>query len=223
VSENTRQDLFEFLPEVSKDKVHVVHNGVGASFFPSGVPAGASRQPAYVIFVGSRVWYKNFFAAADAVALLPGVQLACVGGGAFTKAELLYLERHLPGRFRHEGTVSDGRLNDLYGGAICLLYPSSYEGFGIPVIEAMRAGCPVVAMSASSIPEVAGEAAVLLESPEPGLLAKAVGRLVDPGFRAGIREKGFVQARLFSWDRTFDQTLAIYEKVLGHSLPRTVA
>lgn len=218
VSENTRKDLLEFMPDVPEEKVRVVYNGAGDCFFPLEIDS--SIQSTNVLFVGSRFGYKNFEAAVNALALFTDVELICVGGGAFTVSEQLILEEFIPGRFRHEGLVSDERLNYLYNNAICLLYPSSYEGFGIPVIEAMRAGCPVVALNLSSIPEVSGDAAILLDAADPGLLAKAIEQLAENDFRQEIRQKGILQSSRFSWDTTFNQTIKVYEEVLGYALPR---
>lgn len=221
ISENTKKDLLELMPNIPSNKVWVTHLAASDLFFPLKDKNNLNYRRPYVLFVGSRVWYKNFMAAVDALTLLSDVELVCVGGGTFTDSERIILERLIPGRYCHEGTVNDERLNYLYNKAICLLYPSSYEGFGLPVLEAMRAGCPVVALKVSSIPEVAGDAAVLLDSAEPELLAKAIEQVADNDFRQGIRQKGFLQAHSFSWDHTFDQTIDVYEEVLGYSLPRT--
>jgi mannosyltransferase len=222
VSENTRKDLFEIMPDMAEEKVRVIHNGVGDSFFALQAQSYSSCQSPYVLFVGYRIGYKNFAAVVNALMLLSDVKLVCVGGGVFTESELLILERSIPGRYRHEGLVTNERLNYLYNNAACLLYPSSNEGFGMPVLEAMSAGCPVVALNLSSIPEVAGDAAVLLEAADPDLLAKAIEQVADNDFRQKIREKGFLQAHSFSWDHTFNQTIKVYEEVLGYTLPRNV-
>lgn len=218
ISENTKRDLLYYLPDVDPAKITVIYNGVSDLFFPI-----ADLEPAekpYVLFVGARGGYKNFKAAAEAVALLPGIELCAVGGGRFSNEETVWLERLLPGRYHHAGMVSTETLNLLYNQAVALLYPSSYEGFGIPVAEAMRAGCPVIAVNASSIPEVAGEAGLLVESADPHLLRSALERVLDEGQRAQLVIKGLKQSKRFSWDTTFEQTLAVYEKVLGRSLPR---
>lgn len=218
ISENTKKDLFEFMPDIVEKKVRVVHNGVGNSYFPLQMKVKPSTQRPYVLFIGSRVTYKNFAVAVNSLSLLTDIDLVCVGGGEFTESERRTLETIIPNRYRHEGIVNDERLNYLYNDAICLIYPSSYEGFGIPVLEAMRAGCPVIALNSSSIPEVAGNAAVLLERPEPDLISKAIEQLLDHEFRQGIQQKGFIQSSLFSWDNCFNNTIKLYEEVLGHSL-----
>lgn len=216
VSENTRRDLFEFLPDFPRERVHVVPNGVSGLFRPLGLAPENSRP--YVLFVGRRDSYKNFSVAVDTIARMDSVDLHCVGGGPFNAVEIWQLERCIPGRYRHMGSVSTEELNRLYNGALCLLYPSAYEGFGIPVLEAMRAGCPVVALNASSIPEVAGDAACLVDVAEPESLALAIDRMRDASYREDLRARGFVRAAGFSWDKTFAETMLLYEKLLGCSL-----
>lgn len=218
ISENTKRDLLHYLPDVDPAKITVIYNGVSDLFFP--IPDLEPAEKPYVLFVGARGGYKNFKAAAEAVALLPDIELCAVGGGCFSDEETAWLERLLPGRYRHAGMVSTEALNLLYNQAVALLYPSSYEGFGIPVVEAMRAGCPVIAVNASSIPEVAGEAGLLLESADPHLLRAALEQVLDEHQRAQLIMKGLEQSKHFSWDTTFEQTLAVYEKVLGRPLPR---
>ena len=216
VSENTMRDLFYFLPDYPKEKVFVVHNGVSELFYPLHIPVGTDRP--YVLFVGRRDFYKNFSVAVDVVAKIEGVVLRCVGGGAFASKELALLERQLPGRYRHMGAVSTEELNILYNGALCLLYPSSYEGFGIPVLEAMRSGCPVVAINASSIPEVVGDAALLVDSAQTDLLVHAIETLQNSSFRAEMRSRGIVRATCFSWDKCFEGTVRVYEELLGEEI-----
>ncbi|HDW2027942.1 TPA: glycosyltransferase, partial [Enterobacter ludwigii] len=120
----------------------------------------------------------------------------------------------IPGRYKHLGRVSDEELNSIYNRVFCLLYPSLYEGFGIPVIEAMRSGCVVIAVNVSSIPEVAGDAAILLDDPHPAAIAHALKELENQLFYNKLRNNGFTQAKKFSWEKCYKDTLAIYKECL---------
>lgn len=214
ISENTRQDLLKFLPEVNEDRIVVVPNGVSESYFPQPEHTALHAYP-FVLFVGARGGYKNFEAAAHAVSRLPDVHLIAVGGGAFSPGEKRLLDDILPSRYKHSGLVTDESLNNLYNEALCLMYPSAYEGFGIPVLEAMRAGCPVIALRASSIPEVAGNAGILLEDADAERMADAITRASTPTHRAELREMGFKQVLKFSWEYTYDRTRAVYRSLLS--------
>lgn len=220
ISENTKYDLMHYLPDVDPNRIFVVPNGVSDEFYPlANIQANSGN---YVLFVGARVHYKNFDLAVKVLAQLGNIDLVAVGGGSFSTKELVLLNQYLPGRFQHAGFANTEQLNVLYNEALCLLYPSSYEGFGIPVIEAMRAGCPVVALNASSIPEVAGGAAILVDQPEVSGFVDAIGGLRCKEKVSELRELGFAQAAKFSWDETFRQTVAVYEHVLGHPLPKRI-
>ena len=156
VSQNTADDLMKFCP-IDPSKIRVVHNGVSSDYFP----LDNIERTNEVVFIGARGWYKNFNLAVETLIEQPELVLSIVGGGQLSNSEKQFLESAIPGRYRWLGRLSDEQLNQVYNRAHCLFYPSSYEGFGIPVIEAMRSGCPVIAVSVSSIPEVAGAAALL--------------------------------------------------------------
>ena len=218
VSESTRKDLLEFMPHISLQRVHVIHNGVSDDFRPVDKADDALASRPYVLYVGSRSRYKNFGLAVEAVSSFEGVDFVAVGGGTLTSSEERLLEQKLCGRYELRGVVDVGTLKQLYNGAICLLYPSSYEGFGIPVLEAMRAGCPVVALDASSIPEVAGSAASLVPRADPELFASAISHLRNAAVRDEFRARGQRQAARFSWDKTFSETMNVYQDLLGEPL-----
>jgi len=114
------------------------------------------------------------------------------------------------------GYVREGDLPALYSGALCFVYPSFFEGFGLPPLEAMSCGAPVVAGDMTSLPEVVGDAGLLVNPLDEGELAQAVGRLIDdPGLRAELRGRGLSRARLFDWRETARMTLQVYRRVLG--------
>jgi len=209
VSHNTAKDLMQYCP-VDKTKIRVVHNGVSESYYPLSIQSDFNYNG--VLFVGARGGYKNFNLAIDAVATVAELELHIVGGGELSSAELQQLEAKLPGRYRWLGRLSDDELNNAYNYAYALLYPSSYEGFGIPIIEAMRAGCPVIAVNVSSIPEVAGDAAILVDSPSSLAFSDALKKVA--GQRQQLVAAGLSQATKFSWERCFNETLAVYNELL---------
>jgi mannosyltransferase len=214
ISESTKQDLLDFVGNQYRDRAVVVPLAASAAFHP--VP-GTARLP-QVLFVGARGGYKNFPALVDALVPLRDLTLLCVGGGLFSPQDRELLERQLPGRYRSAGRISDAELNLEYNRSLCLAYPSRYEGFGIPVLEAMRAGCPVVAMNASSIPEVAGDAAILLESGDADEIRAAIESLSVAAKRDVLVTRGLARAAKFNWDETYRRTVEVYEELLGHSI-----
>jgi mannosyltransferase len=217
ISHSTRRDLLEYLPEISPEIVHVVHMGVNKVFTPLDQVSG-SAFPSFVLFVGARSGYKNFKLAVKAVAVVPDLVLVCVGGGQLTRDEITLLNKLIPGRWNHNGYVSDEELNRLYNRATCLIYPSANEGFGMPVLEAMRAGCPVVALNASSIPEIAGEAALLLQSENHLALSDLLRQTLEKPEQQRLRKLGIIQSSKFSWAKTFNNTFQIYDQVLGQTI-----
>lgn len=217
ISDSTYKDLLYFCPNVDTSKVCVIPQAASETYRPIEGISSPAEKP-YALFIGARKGYKNFIAAVNAVKQIPNLWLFIVGGGALQPDEKLLLDQSLPGRYKTLGTLGDEQLNMHYNRAHALLYPSSYEGFGIPVIEAMRAGCPVIAVRESSIPEVAGNAACLLESPDPELIASELLALFETDKRQTMRARGFVQAELFSWEKTFLQTVKVYEQLLGKTL-----
>lgn len=213
ISEATCHDLLEFFPIRSDQRVSVIHNGVSEVFCLLDASQEMESRP-YILFIGQRGGYKNFDLALRALSLLPDLELHCVGGGPMRGEELASVDVSTQVRVRHLGFVSDEQLNKLYNSAFCLIYPSSYEGFGIPVLEAMRAGCPVVSIDCKAVVEVGGAALCVSEhSSDPAALAQAVLRLGDNEERKRLRALGLTRSQQFSWDKCFAQTLAVYRSL----------
>ena len=210
ISESTRNDLRRFIGDIPGQAVHVVHCGVGDGFRPLGLQ---KEVPPFILVVGERGGYKNFRLALQALALLPDLEIHCVGGGALRPEEFGGIAADVRARVRHLGFVTDAELNERYNHAQCLLYPSAYEGFGIPPLEAMRAGCPVVCIACDAVLEVGGPALTVAESATPEAVAAAVDSTREPSRRAGVVQRGLERAALFSWDMAHERTRAVYKSL----------
>ncbi len=218
ISENTRKDLLKFCPGIDDKKIRVIYNGVSGAYrvLKDKVPENCKLPfPAntYVLFVGDRSAYKNFGLTVEAVAE-SSLNLVIVGS-ELTRAEHEMLGKHLDAcRYHSTGRISNELLNVLYNNAYCLLYPSAYEGFGIPVLEAQRAGCPVIAYNGSSIPEIIGETPLLLSELSVCAIGKALQILQDPDSRAEIVRNGLENVKRFDWKHTYEQTMSLYKEIM---------
>lgn len=215
VSQNTKKDLLELLPDVDEKKVTVIYNGVSEeyrhldSYDETLLPY---EKHTYAIFVGSRASYKNFPLCVSA---LKNIDLKLViVGNELSEQEKQMLEENVKGRYYYAGRITNERLNLFYNGAYCLMYPSAYEGFGIPVVEAQRTGCPIIAMNSSSIPEVMGDTSFLLNECTKEEIQNRLQQLCDKKFREKLISKGKEKARLFTWDAMFDAVKKLYDNAL---------
>jgi glycosyltransferase involved in cell wall biosynthesis len=200
VSERTRRDLHD-LYGVPDRKIVVTPNGVDPAFTPRDGPTDRG----YVLAVGAIQERKNPLAA-EAAAAAAGLPLVWAG-----PAKDAQLARELQRRgVRVTGYVEQEELARLYREAVCLVQPSRFEGFGLPVLEAMASGTPVVAVPEPALQEVAGDAAVWAEEDE---LADGIRRAIAD--RGRLSAAGVERARLFSWEETARRTLAVYREVLG--------
>lgn len=219
VSENTKKDLIRFLPGINKKKIKVIHNGVDESFKLLEYDIVFERKHlfddySYALYVGDRkAFYKNFDLAVDACVLAKR-PLLIIGGGELKEKELHNLKSKLgEGNFKSLLSVSVEHLNYYYNRAFCLLYPSLYEGFGIPVIEAQVAGCPVIANNSSSIPEVIGNDYLAIYNPTPKKIADKMKELSTNNLRKETIEKGFEKSKQFSWQNTYNKTTEFYKEL----------
>lgn len=209
VSHNTKRDLLKILPDIPQRKIRVIHNGVSDTYHPIASPAAGSQSD-HILYVGAREGYKNFNFAVECAAE-SGLKLLVAGSPLSAKETALLNSKLGPKRYRSLRYPTDIQLNEIYNSALCLLYPSLYEGFGIPVIEAQKAGCPVIAMNASSIPEIIGPDALLLNHPSIAEFKKALSRLKSS--RETIIAAGLHNAALYSWGKTADAYLSAYQSI----------
>ena len=124
--------------------------------------------------------------------------------------KLLFSEK----RYHVISGIDSSLLNIYYNGAYCLLYPSAYEGFGLPVVEAQRAGCPVIAYNSSSISEIIGDTPLLLNDLSVNSITQALDTIKEPLLRSKVVEKGLCNAQRFSWDRMYEEVLQLYKEAL---------
>lgn len=208
--------------QVKQTKISVVYPG--SPVFPeqihSPVSANEKLPRKYFLFVGTLEPRKNLKAILDAFALLDAdsedVDLVIVGNiGWKTKdaINLLGTHRHRP-RIHLAGYVDDDRLSLIYQNALCLLYPSVYEGFGFPILEAMNYGVPVITSNVSSMPEVAGDAALLVDPNDERDLVDAMKKILMNGeMRNMMIARGYERVKKFSWKRCAEETINIFKKV----------
>lgn len=212
ISENTKRDLLRFLPEIDSKKIRVIYNGVSEDYFilPTSDRLDYSN---YILYVGARDAYKNFRFVVEALKNTP-FSLAICGRG-LSYEEILFLNEKL-GQHRYKvfENLDNKTLNQLYNSVFCLAYPSSYEGFGIPVVEAQRAGCPVIALNASSIPEIIGDTPLLLPNLEEKYFIEKLYLLKEEKIREEIIESGIANSKRFSWGKMANAYMEIYSEML---------
>jgi len=227
VSESTRTDLLEFYPWIDPATLHVIYNGVDDEFHMQADRPEEIRlngrvfsTGSFALYVGSRGYCKNFPLAleiiADPYATHLDLTLVCVGGGPFNDREKRRIKTlDIQSRVLAVGNVSNSRLNTLYNHALCLIFPSLYEGFGISALEAMRAGCIVLPARTSSIPEVVGPSPFFYAADSPKGAIQALEALSDHPLTEKTRQDALRRSQAFSWRRCTEETLKVYEKVAG--------
>jgi glycosyltransferase involved in cell wall biosynthesis len=237
VSHCTRRDLVRLL-RLPEDRVEVVHHGVDGDLFQAAPREGEAQRVAatlgterpYFLYVGGLDRRKQVPELAESFGRCAGglaEVLVVVGevSGAQRDALLRAVERGAGrGRVLFPGFVSPALLPALYRQATAHLMMSVYEGFGLTVVEAMACGCPVVAARASSVPEIAGDAALLVEPGSPRAMDQALVQIASSeALRADLRARGLSRAALFSWERCVAQTIEVYRSVLGGTGARVPA
>lgn len=215
ISETTKRDLLKF-HSIPAERVHVAPLGAPQCF--SSIGSASPLPDDYVLFVGDRALYKNFDRFAGALSGImmrrPSLYLVCAGGGQLQPEELHpFVVAGCRDRVIH-CTPDEDTLPSIYRKARVFVFPSWYEGFGLPVLEAFAYGCPAALSTADSLQEVADDAALYFDPLDPAAIADGIERLLDdPDLRADLVARGAMRARDFSWRRMADQTFDVYRLV----------
>lgn len=220
VSENTRRDLIELF-DADPSKIDTIHLGFALRRNAGELLAPISRRP-YLLYVGQRGGHKNFLTLVDAYVsdarIRSNFDLVAFGGTPFTAAEVAEIRRKAgpdAERIRHL-SGDDTRLSHAYINATALVYPSLYEGFGIPPLEAMSMGCPVLCSDTSSIPEVVGDAGLYFDPRSPESIRQAICTVVDSDeLCSTMAERGRSRVKLFSYERCAGQTMDVYRTLMS--------
>jgi glycosyltransferase involved in cell wall biosynthesis len=221
ISENTRRDLLDVVA-VSPEKVSVVYLGFDKLAYPGkeGKSKYASKELPFLLFVGGRGHYKNFNGLLKAYAssnwLKQNFRIVCVGGGKLQVDELeMMYDLGISSWQVEQFNANDLLLAELYTNAAAFIYPSRYEGFGIPPLEAMSLKCPVVCSNTSSIPEVVGDAGEYFEPNSIDSIRVAIERVLQIKERRKLLvQNGIERCGLFSWERCASETLEIYRSIV---------
>ncbi len=221
ISRSVRDELVGHYPWAAK-KIRPIHLGVDHDLFSAKTVSTRelSLSRPFVLAVASLSRHKNLGAVIKAFSLaavqVPELRLLLVGMRSNAAEELYCLaeESGLNDRIEFTGRVSDSELVLLYQNATAFIYPSLYEGFGLPVLEAMACGCPVIASNRFSVPEIAGDAALLVDPCDTLQIAGSIVMLANmPELRNSLAQKGLEQARKYDWARTAEETLSVYRHV----------
>lgn len=213
ISEYTKQDILKIYPQLYEKEIKVIYLGNSLELKPVRVEV----PERYVLFIGNREGYKNFLLLIKAFSQMTdySISLLCVGGGEFSEEETekirqLNLEKRVTNL-----DVNDAQLAYLYQNAICMVFPSVYEGFGIPILEAFYWRCPVLLSDCSCFPEVAGDAAIYFRGNSVDDLYDKLSCIIENiQIREDLIKKGDLQLRNYSWMKTADETYNFYNKLL---------
>lgn len=206
ISQNSKKDFLQFAPQA---RVEVVYPASSLQFKPAS-------NSGYILSVGTLEPRKNLVTLIKAY-LESGLKnkLVLAGGAGWGSSEIFELAKKYPDKIEIRGFIKDEDLPDLYHGAVCLVYPSFYEGFGIPVLEALASGVPVICSNTSSLPEAGGDAPLYIDPNSKDSLKKALIKVVtDESLRKKMIAKGLKQAKKFSWEKSAGKLNQLYQQLL---------
>lgn len=217
ISQQTKKDLMNIYG-VPEEKITVTYLGTNLNLFPE-VQSFTPTSNSYILYVGKRGGYKNFENFISAYSgsryLKSNFSIVAIGGGKFSSREFKFLEKlGVEGKI-HQANLEDSLLAMYYRNAACLVYPSLYEGFGLPPVEAMSLNCPVLASTEGSIPEICNDAAQYFDPRSIESIRHTLEvTLQNELLMNEMRKKGLTVAKTFTWENTAKETLNAYQKVI---------
>ena len=217
ISENTKKDIMRIYG-FSDKKVEVVY--LANSLNNKNISPGMKLPKKYFLYVGGRYFYKNFknftLATFELIKKDRNLKIICVGGDKFTSAEINFFDKiGIKDSICHYPVVNDELLSCLYSNALAFVFPSLYEGFGIPILESFSCGCPVILSDTSSFPEVAGDAGIYFNPNDIDSIIIALNTVYDDKKRESLINKGYERLKKFSWSKTAEETKRVYESILS--------
>lgn len=219
VSHNTKKDLLKYYPNLQCEKIYVIHNGVSEDYYF----LNEEREKRYnmllkevkfkfkkfAVYVGSRAIYKRFNIAVESCSI-NNLPLLIIGGGKLSDLETQFLTKKNC-EYQHLEGISNKKLNAIYNSAVCLIYPSEYEGFGIPLAEAMKAKCPIICSDIPVFEEVTGKNAYLCSSKKG--FSDSVKLLLTNGENTELLNAALLLSDRFDWDNCYNKHIQVYEKL----------
>ena len=216
VSENTKKDLIE-LYGISPNKIKVIY--LGNSFSANPDSSSPLVKNPYLLFVGNRGLYKHFIPLLSAIAPLlisNDISLVCAGGKTFDSTELDHIKSLSLSNKVQQIAINDVSLANLYSNAISFIFPSMYEGFGIPILEAFSCNCPCVLSNRGSLPEVAGDAATYFEPDDLHSMHGAVKKVIeDQSLTIKMVQRGKERLKRYSWTKHVQDTIQLYNEIIA--------
>ena len=220
VSNNTKSDIIKYL-NINENKIKVIYHGNSIDKEKINVnPKLLKILPKrFVLFIGDRTKYKNFYFCVRAISNIlnrdKNLSVVCVGGGSFNEGDVLFFNSLNISNQILQYSAESNFLSYLYQNSLAFIFPSLYEGFGMPILEAFSCGCPVALSNSSSFPEVAGDAAVYFEPKDLNSISKSIREIVyNSDLREKLKVKGYKQLDKFSWSKTVELTKKVYESIL---------
>jgi glycosyltransferase involved in cell wall biosynthesis len=217
ISESTKNDIVDIFG-TAREKIEVIHLA-NSLHVPDGKKTERLVQDEYILFVGKREAYKNFqflLTSIQDILRSNDLKLVCSGGGKFTSEEMAFInELGLRDKVLFFPVANDATLVKLYSHAICFVFPSLYEGFGIPVLEAFACGCPILLSDRGSLTEVAGDAVIYCDPEDAQSIQKGLSQyLFDSDLRQAKALQGYERLKQFSWSKTSEETFNLYGSLL---------